>query len=253
VTVDYKLTICGLQGIPSIREGDDLGKIIVDAANRQSVPLRSGDVLVVAQKVVSKSEGSIVDLREVTPSTFAKKIARRARKEPSHVEVILNQTKEIIKMQDHHLITETHHGFVCANAGVDRSNVQDELSVSVLPKDPDLSARRLRKRIRELTGADVAVVVSDTFGRPWRVGQINLAIGVSGMKPLIDYRGRKDLYGRGLRLTVMAVADELASAGELVMRKSDGIPVALIRGYRYARGAGSAREIVRPREFDLFR
>jgi len=253
VTMDCELTIHGLQGIPSIREGDDLGKIIVDAANRQSLPLTNGDVLVVAQKVISKSEGSTVDLRKVTPSTFAKKIARRARKEPSHVEVILNQTKEIIRMQDHHLITETHHGFVCANAGVDRSNVEGESSVSLLPKDPDLSAKRLRKRIRELTGVDVAVIVSDTFGRPWRVGQINLAIGVSGMKPLIDYRGRNDLYGRSLKLTVVAIADELASAGELIMRKSDGIPVAVISGYRYPRGVGSAKEIVRPRELDLFR
>lgn len=253
MTVDRQITIFGLRGIPSIRKGDDLGKIIVDAANRQNLSLRNSDVLIVAQKIVSKSEGSIVDLREVTPSKFAKKIARRARKDPSHVEVILNQTKEIIRMQDHHLITETHHGFVCANAGVDRSNVEDKSSVSLLPKDSDLSARRLRRRIKELSGTDVAVVISDTFGRPWRVGQINLAVGVSGMKPLFDYRGRKDLYGRSLKLTIMAVADELASAGELVMRKSDGIPVTVVRGYQYLRGTGSAKEIVRPRELDLFR
>ncbi|MEM3004639.1 MAG: coenzyme F420-0:L-glutamate ligase [Candidatus Bathyarchaeia archaeon] len=253
VSPDCRVTISGLGGIPSIAEGDDLGKIIVDAANRQGLPLADGDVIVIAQKVVSKSEGRIVDLSKVAPSAFAKKISKRARKDPSHVEVILNQTKGIIRMQNHHLITETHHGFICANAGVDRSNIMDGRAVSLLPEDPDLSARRLRKRIKEVAGVDVAVIVSDTFGRPWRVGQINLAIGVSGMKPLIDYRGRKDLYGRRLRLTVMAVADELASAGELVMRKSDGVPVAVIRGYRYVRGVGSAKELVRPRELDLFR
>ncbi len=248
-----KVEIYGLRGIPSIREGDDLGEIITDTAERQGLSIRNGDIIVVTQKIVSKSEGRVVDLRTVTPSPFAKKIARRARKDPAHVEVILGQTKEIVKMQGQHLITETVQGFVCANAGVDKSNVQEERTVSLLPRDPDDSALRLRSRIRTITGADVAVIVSDTFGRPWRIGQTNVAVGISGMRPLIDYRGRKDMYGRTLQLTIMAVADELAAASELVMGKSDRVPVALIRGYRYPRGRGSVKETIRPKEYDLFR
>jgi coenzyme F420-0:L-glutamate ligase/coenzyme F420-1:gamma-L-glutamate ligase len=246
-------SVFGLQGIPSIKEGDDLGKIIVETASNQDLSLEGGDIIVVAQKIVSKSEGRIIDLREITPSPFAKKIAKHARKDPRHIEVILNETKEIVKMQGHHLITETYHGFVCANAGVDKSNIEGTRYISTLPRDSDASARVLRRRIKHLTGADVAVIISDTFGRPWRLGQTNVAIGISGMRPLLDYRGRKDMYGRVLRLTVMAVADELASTGELVMRKSDKTPVALIRGYHYTKGKGSIKEIIRPKGFDLFR
>ncbi len=248
-----QLVIFGLHGIPLVKEGDDLGKIIIDAANCQGLPFQDGDIVVVAQKIVSKSEARIVDLKRVSPSPFAKKVAKRSRKDPAHVEVILGQTKEIIRMEGHHLITQTHHGFICANAGVDRSNIEDEFAVSLLPKDPDASALRLRRRIKKLKGSNVAVIVSDTFGRPWRIGQTNIAIGVSGMKPLLDYRGRKDMYGRSLRLTVMAVADELASAAELIMGKSDKVPVAVIRGYRYIKGRGSVKEMIRPKELDLFR
>lgn len=251
--MNMTFTVHGLSGIPNIREGDDLAEIIVEAASRQGIKIMDGDILVVAQKIVSKSEGRIVDLRSVAPSPFARRLAKRTGKNPSHIEVILSQTKEIVRMVGRHLITETHQGFVCANAGVDKSNIEGEWAVSLLPKDPDSSAQRLRRRIKEISGSDVAVIISDTFGRPWRLGQTNLAIGVSGMKPLIDYRGCDDMYGRKLRLTVMAVADELASAGELVMGKAGGIPVALIRGYVYERGEDGARNMIRPRELDLFR
>jgi len=246
-------SVFGLQGIPSIKEGDDLGKIIAETASNRDLSLEDGDVIIVAQKIISKSEGRIVDLREITPSPFAKKIARHTRKDPRRVEVILDETREIIKMKGHHLITETYHGFVCANAGVDKSNIEGARYISTLPRDSDVSARIIRRRIKRLTGADVAVIISDTFGRPWRIGQTNLAIGIAGMRPLLDHRGRKDMYGRVLRLTVMAVADELASTGELVLRKSDKTPVALIRGYRYTKGRGSVKEIIRPKELDLFR
>ena len=248
-----RLEVFGILGVPSVKGGDDIGKIIVDAANHQGLSFQDGDIIVVAQKIVSKSEGRIVDLRNVTPSAFARRIAKRNKKHPSHVEVILSQTREIIRMEGHHLITQTHHGFICANAGVDRSNVESESAVTLLPKDSDASALRLRRRIKKLTGSEVAVIISDTFGRPWRIGQTNLAIGVSGMRPLLDYRGHRDMYGRSLRLTVMATADELASAAELAMGKSDRVPVALIRGYKYPKGRGSVKEMIRPRDLDLFR
>src|SRR5208337_203455 len=157
------------------------------------------------------------------------------------------------RLKGPHVIVQTRHGFVCANAGVDKSNVEDSDSVVVLPVDPDRSAREIRQRIRELTGADVAVVISDTFGRAWRIGQVNVAIGVDGLRPIIDYRGSKDMFGYVLNVTQMAVADELASAAELVMRKSDGVPVAIVRGCDYAQGKGSVRDLIRPEQEDLFR
>ena len=248
-----EIKIFGLRGMPSIEKGDDLGRVIVDVAKRKRKSIVDGDVIVIAQKIISKSEGRIVDIRSISPSKFAKKLAKRSGKLPQHVEAILGQTKEIVRMEGHHLITETHHGFVCANAGVDKSNVRGEWLVSLLPRDSDASAQRIRKRIKELTGKKVAVIISDTFGRPWRIGQTNLAIGVTGMKPLVDYRGRSDMYGQTLKLTVIAVADELASAGELVMNKYDRVPVAIIRGYAHANGKGSIKEIIRPKELDLFR
>jgi coenzyme F420-0:L-glutamate ligase/coenzyme F420-1:gamma-L-glutamate ligase len=184
---------------------------------------------------------------------MAKRIAGTMRKDPRHIEVILRETKRVVRQRGSHLIVETRHGLVCANAGVDKSNVKGQDVVTLLPRDPDDSARRIRRQIRESTGKQVSVIVSDTFGRPWRLGQANVAIGLSGMRPWIDYRGTKDMFGYALSVTRMAVADELAAAGELVMNKADGIPVAIIRGYSRPRARGSARQLVRSAREDLFR
>ena len=226
---------------------------IVRAAQEEQVTIETGDVVVVAQKIVSKAEGGTIHLKSVTPSSTAEEIAKESGKDPRHVETILEQSKKIIRRKGAHLIVETKHGFVCANAGVDRSNVEDPDSLTILPVDADKSARAIRERIRMLTGADVGVIISDTFGRAWRIGQVNVAIGVDGLRPVFDYRGRKDMFGYVLNVTQMAAADELASAAELVMGKSDGIPVAVIRGYERIAGEGSAKDLIRPEADDLFR
>jgi len=211
------------------------------------------DVIVVTQKVVSKAEGRIIDLKEIEPSEFAEQVAIRTNRDPSHVEAILRETSRIVKMKDGHLIMETKHGFVCANAGVDKSNIKKNNSISLLPKDPDQSACKIRIRIRELTNTNPAVIITDTWGRPWRRGHVDFAIGLAGMNPFKDYRGEKDMFGYVLRSTNIAAVDELASAAELVKGKSQGIPVVIIRGYDYLREDGSAKEIVRPIAEDLFR
>ena len=247
------LTIVGLRYIPEIKPGDKLGKLISAAATRQHVALRSGDIVVVAQKIVSKAERQGVSLSDMKPSKTAKEFARTMRKDPRQVEVILRETKRVVRRRGSRLIVQTRHGLVCANAGVDKSNVEGREVVTLLPKDPDRSARRIRGQIREETGKDVSVILSDTFGRPWRIGQTNVAIGLSGMRPWVDYRGTKDMFGYRLAVTIMAVADELAGAAELVMSKSDRIPAAIIRGYPYRQARGSARELVRPAGQDLFR
>lgn len=246
------ITIIGLNGLPLVKEGDDLGRIVVECMKRQGAEILDGDVIVVAQKIVSKSEGRVLDLVDVTPSLFAKEVARRTRRNSRHVEAVLRETRRIVRMQKSHLITQTKHGFVCANAGIDRSNVEGKSRVVLLPEDPDKSASTIRDRIFALTRRDVAVIISDTFGRPWRLGYVNVALGVAGMKPLKDYRGIKDMFNRDLTVTVMAVADELASAAELVMNKTDGVPVAIIRGYSYLGGDGSGKELIRPPELDMF-
>lgn len=242
-----------MKRIPLIKEGDSLADLIAQAAKEEGVTIESGDIVVVTQKVVSKAEGRIVDLSQVEPSALANTIALQTNRDPRHVEVILRETSRIVRMRDNHLIVETRHGYVCANAGVDRSNVEGKDRVSLLPIDPDRSAEGIRRRLKQLTGADVAVIISDTFGRAWRLGHVNFAIGVAGMTPVRDYRGEPDMFNGVLHVTVMAVADELASAAELVMNKRDGIPVSIIKGYKYPRGEGSARELVRPIEKDLFR
>jgi coenzyme F420-0:L-glutamate ligase/coenzyme F420-1:gamma-L-glutamate ligase len=247
------LTILGLRYVPQVRLGDNLGGIVVTAANRQGVQLKNDDVVVVAQKIVSKAEGRFISLGDVKPSAKARRIAGATKKDPRHIEVILRETKRLVRQRGPHLIVETRHGLVCANAGVDKSNVEGEDVVTLLPRDPDSSARRIRNQIRESAGKVVSVIVSDTFGRPWRLGQTNVAIGLSGMRPLIDYRGTKDMFGYALSVTRMAVADELAAAAELVMNKVDGIPVAIIRGYSHPRARGSARQLVRSAKEDLFR
>ena len=246
------ITVIGLRNLPTIEKGDDIGKAVVQCTSTQGEDLRDEDVVVISQKIVSKSEGRAVDLKEIKPSDFAREVARRTRRSPRHVEVILRETSRMVRMQKSHLITQTKHGFICANAGVDRSNVPGKSSVILLPEDPDRSAVQIRDRIYELTKRKVAVIISDTFGRPWRLGYVNVAIGVAGMKPLKDYRGVKDMYNRTLTVTIMAVADELASTAELVMNKTDRIPVAIIRGYSYPKGDGSAKDLIRPPELDMF-
>ncbi|MEM2894107.1 MAG: coenzyme F420-0:L-glutamate ligase [Candidatus Bathyarchaeia archaeon] len=246
------ITLIGLEGIPVIKAGDDLGEIIVKAAERQGIGIRDGDVVVVTQKVVSKAEGRLINLEEVRPSSFAEEVAKSSGKDPKHVEVILRETRRIVKMRGHVLVMETRHGFVCANAGVDLSNVGGG-QASLLPEDPDESAKRIRRRIIELTGREVAVIITDTWGRPWRLGQVDFAIGVAGMKPLRDYRGERDPFGYELTATNIAVADELAAAAELAKGKLSGIPVVIIRGYEYPKGDGRATDMNRPIEEDLFR
>ncbi|MGE0056743.1 MAG: coenzyme F420-0:L-glutamate ligase [Dehalococcoidia bacterium] len=246
------VSITGIDGIPEIEAGDDLAKFIADAVSNQGETLQDHDVLVVTQKAVSKSEGRYVILEDIEPSALAVELATNWEKDPRHVEVVLRESKRIVRMDHGVIITETRHGLVCANAGVDASNVPGE-RLMLLPVDPDASAQRIREGIKRETGADVAVIVSDTFGRPWRTGYTEVAIGVAGMMPIIDYVGMIDTHGRELKATWICIADELASAAELVTGKINRVPVALIRGYPIPRGEGSAKEMVRMAETDMFR
>jgi coenzyme F420-0:L-glutamate ligase/coenzyme F420-1:gamma-L-glutamate ligase len=248
-----ELRIIGLPGIPIVTPGMDLAALIQQAATAASLPLQAGDILVVTQKVVSKAEGHLIHLKDVTSSPLAKNFAQQWGKDPRHVEVVLQQSRRIVKMDRGVLITETHHGFICANAGVDQSNIEGEEMVAVLPPDPDASARTIRQALRERLGFDVAVIISDTFGRPWRHGLVNIAIGLSGIEAIKDYTGQLDAQGYELRVTALAIADELAAAAELVMNKLDNVPVAVIRGYEYPRGEGSLAQLIRAAERDLFR
>ncbi|MEM1607270.1 MAG: coenzyme F420-0:L-glutamate ligase [Candidatus Bathyarchaeia archaeon] len=248
------IRIIPITGLPIIKDGDDLGLLICEAAAKQGTPIEDGDIIVVTHVVVSRAEGNVVNLDSVVPSEFAKTIASEFGKDPALVEVVLRESKSIVRMGDGHIISETKHGFICANAGVDKSNVPGERNVALLPKDPDLSARRIRQRIKEVSGKDVAVLISDTHGRPLRSGEINVAIGVAGIKPIRDRRGEKDLFGYTLRVKQTAIADELTSAAELVIGQADeGIPAAIIRGYIYEKSEeATARDLVRAREKDLF-
>ena len=238
-----------------MKRGDNLAELICSAAEKQQTPIQEKDVVVITHVAVSKAEGNVVNLDEVSPSEQARQVARETDKDPALVEVILRETKEIVRMRRNSLITETKGGIVCANAGVDRSNIEGERNIVLLPEDANVSAQQIREKIRELTRCDVAVIVSDTHGRPFRMGEINVAIGVAGIKPIRDRRGEKDLFGYVLRIKQTAVADELASAAELVIGQADeGIPVAIIRGYKYQTlESASATDLTRPKEKDLFR
>jgi len=247
------IQILGINGLPLVKPGDSIGDQIVEAAKAESIQIQPNDIIVVAQKVVSKAEGNILHLSTVHPSSLAETIAKTTGKDPRHVEAILRESSSIVRMRGAHLIVETPHGFVCANAGVDRSNVGEDDSVVLLPVDPDKSAKTIQHRIKELTGVNVGIIISDTFGRAWRNGQVNVAIGVAGLSPIVDYRGTGDMFGTQLNVTQIAIADELASAAELVMRKSDRIPVAIIRGVKYVKDDGSIGQLIRPKEEDLFR
>jgi coenzyme F420-0:L-glutamate ligase / coenzyme F420-1:gamma-L-glutamate ligase len=248
-----EVRIIGLQGLPDVTPGTDLAQVIIEAAQTQGLVFSSGDILVVTQKIVSKAEGQLVHLQTVTPSAFALQVAKLQDKDPQIVEVVLRESKRVVRMAQRTIIAETHHGFVCAHAGVDESNVAGEEVVALLPVDADASARRLRDDLRQRTGVDLAIIISDTFGRPWREGLVNVAIGIAGMDAMKDYRGLPDTEGRTLKVTTLAVADELASAAELVMGKLDRVPVAVIRGYAYTPGDGNSAQLLRAPERDLFR
>ena len=225
--------VIGIVGLPEIRKGDDLGRLIVEAAASQGTALRDGDLLVVSQKIVSKSEGRVVRLADVTPSPAALAMARELAKDARLVELILRESRRVVRMDKGILIVETHHGWICANGGVDQSNV-DLDAASLLPEDPDRSARTLRERIRGLTGVDAAVIISDTFGRPWREGLTNVAIGIAGLTPIKNYLGAQDPAGHTLQATLLAVADELAGAAEPVMGKLNRVPATIIRGLPFS-------------------
>jgi coenzyme F420-0:L-glutamate ligase / coenzyme F420-1:gamma-L-glutamate ligase len=246
------VTITGIEGIPEIQAGDDLAALIIEAVSRQGLSFQDGDVVTVTQKAVSKAEGRSVALEDVEPSALAIELATNWEKDARHIEVVLRESKRIVRMDHGVIICETRHGFVCANAGVDASNVPGG-RLMLLPLDPDASAAGIRAGIRAASGADVSVIISDTFGRPWRSGYTEVAIGVAGMQPILDYVGQVDTAGRELRATWICVADELASAAELVTGKLNQVPVALIRGYPAPRGEGSAREMVRQATSDMFR
>jgi coenzyme F420-0:L-glutamate ligase / coenzyme F420-1:gamma-L-glutamate ligase len=246
------LQIFAVPGIPEVTPGADLAALLCDAFPSSGVHLDEGDIVVIAQKVVSKSEGAVVALSSVVPSSTASEWAALHGKDPAATEVVLRESRRIVRMERGIIIAETHHGFVCANAGVDASNVPRG-SVSLLPRDPDTSAARIRDGLSARCGVRVGVIVSDTFGRPWREGTVNVALGVAGLLPLVDWRGRTDQYGRVLQTTVVAIADEIASAAELVMTKTARVPAAIVRGAGEWLGEGSAATLIRPEAADLFR
>ena len=250
MTASGPLTVWPVGGIPEVQPGDDLAALIVAAL---AEPLRDRDVVVVAQKIVSKAEDRVVALSSVTASERAIEMGKEADKDPRVIELVLRESRSIVRWERGVLITETHHGFVCANAGVDRSNAGAPDAVVLLPVDPDASADRLRDALKERTGREVAVIVTDTFGRAWREGHVNVAIGVAGMPALKRYAGQFDPDGYELRVTEIALADEIAAAAELVMGKLDRCPVAVVRGLELPGSSETAQTYVRPKEKDMFR
>ncbi len=248
-----ELRIFGLGGVPDVQPGMDLLALVLAAATASSFTFAPGDVLVVTSKIVSKAEGCLVDLGSITPSALAREYAQTWDKDPRHVEVVLQESKRIVRMDRGLILSETHHGFVCANAGVDASNVAGAEMVCVLPRDPDASARRIAAALAARLGFPVPVVITDSFGRAWRMGIVNIAIGAAGLETLIDYRGQHDPYGYLMSASILAVGDELASAGELVMGKVDARPLAVIRGYAWTPSDAGAFPLIMPPERDLFR
>ena len=250
------LRVTPLRGLAEISSGDRLGELIVRAVEAEWRELAEGDVVVVAQKVISKAEGRVRDLRDVDPGDEARGLANRLHKDPRLVELVLRETREVIRTARDVLIVETTGGWICANAGIDASNVPGRETVTLLPEDPDASARRIRKEIAAAARVRPAVVVSDSFGRPWRLGQADVAIGCAGIAPVDDWRGRSDREGRELAATVVAVADEAAAAADLARAKDSGVPVCLLRGlagFVTADDGPGARAVQRPRHEDLFR
>ena len=249
-----KVEVFPITGLPVIKEGYDLAMLICRAAKKQGTPIQEGDVIVITHVVVARAEGNVVDIETVNPSEFAKTVAKTTGKDPKLIEIVLRESKSIVRMKNGKLITETKQGLVCANAGIDQSNVPGNTVAAILPEDSDRSAQTIRQDILKISGKEVAVIISDTHGRPLRKGEINIALGTSGLKPLRDRRGEKDLFGYTIRLKRTAIADELASAAELVIgQANEGIPVAIVRGYSYPKSeTAKATKLIRPPEEDLF-
>ncbi len=249
------IQVIPVENLPLIAKGDGLAELIANAADKQGTPLMDQDIVVVTHKIVSKAEGQMLTLDEVRPSEQAMELAKKTGKEPAFVEAVLRETKEIVRIGPNSIITENRNGLVCANAGIDKSNVEGERNVVLLPRNPDESAQKIRNDLKKLTNREVAVLISDTNGRPLRMGEINVAIGAAGIKPTRDRRGEKDLFGYVLRVKQTAVADELASAAELVIgQANEGIPIAIIRGYNYQTiESATAKDLARPKETDFFR
>jgi coenzyme F420-0:L-glutamate ligase / coenzyme F420-1:gamma-L-glutamate ligase len=252
------ISILPLAGLPEIAPGDPIEAMIAERIQKELGSLQVGDIVVVTHKVISKAEGQLVDLTTISPSPLAASFARRHGKDDRQIEVVLRESRRIVRMDRGHIISETRHGLICANAGVDASNIGKDI-VCLLPKDPDASAERIRQRLAQDAAAEVAdrvgVIVTDSFGRPWRNGIVNVAIGVAGISPFADYRGHLDPAGHELRSTVLAVADEIASAAELVMHKTQAIPVAIVRGYAWQveSAPGLGQDLIMAAERDLFR
>ena len=248
-----RIVMIGVEGMGEVLAGDCVGELICAACARQGIELADGDVLVVAQKIVSKAEGRLVNLSDVRPSARADELGRELDKDPALVEVILGESRRIVRKGGRALIVETHHGFISANAGVDCSNVGVG-QAALLPKDADASARTIRAEIRQRSGKAPAVIISDSFGRPWRLGTVDVAVGIAGMKAIKDERGTRDGYGYELKAAVTAIADEIAGAAELAMGKKDGVPVVIVRGCSMEqKEEGSVKELLRPAAEDLFR
>jgi coenzyme F420-0:L-glutamate ligase/coenzyme F420-1:gamma-L-glutamate ligase len=246
--------IIPVTGLPIIKEGDDLSLLICQAAKKQGTPIQNGDIIVITHVIVARAEGNIIDLKTITPSEFAKYIAENPNKDPRLIEVVLRESKSIVRMKNGKLITETKQGLICANSGIDQSNVPGNTVIALLPEDSNNSAQTIRDNVSKISGKDVAIIVSDTHGRPLRQGEINIALGTSGFEPLRDRRGEKDLFGYTIKTKRTAIADELASAAELVIgQTNEGIPVAIIKGYEYPKSkTANAISLIRPPEDDLF-
>jgi len=247
------IEIIAVNGIPEVKSGDNVTELILSALGTHAVSLESNDILVVTQKIISKAEGRIIDLDNIKPSPLATRFSEQWDKDPKHVELMLNESRRIVRMEKGNIITETEHGFICAASGVDASNVPGENNACLLPIDPDASARLIMIGLEAALGIKISVIISDTWGRPWREGAINMAIGVAGINPLKDYKGTIDASGHLLRVTTIAIADELAAAAELVTGKSDNVPVSIIRGYTYESQPDSIRSLLRDPAMDLFR
>lgn len=250
-----EIKIIGLSTIPIIKEGDDLATLIIEASEREHLKIEDGDIIVIAETIVSKAEGNTINLKGIEPGSVAKRLAEQTGKDPRLVEAILRESEDIIKVGHDFIISETKHGFICANAGIDESNVEEGMATP-LPEDPDATAEKIRSSLIDRLGKTISVIIADTQGRPFREGAVGVAVGVSGMNPIWDRRGEKDLYGKSLKTTKIAIADEIASAASMVMgQANEGIPIVIIKGYHHdhLRGEGTSKDLLRPRELDVFR
>tara|TARA_Y100001970_G_scaffold253095_1_gene327503 strand:- start:5567 stop:6322 length:756 start_codon:yes stop_codon:yes gene_type:complete len=248
-----EIRILGIPNFPIIEVDNDLPQIIIDKIQEAEIILENDDIVVVTQRICSIAEGQIRKLNTYTPSDFAIEWAQKYEKDARLVEAVLQEAKTIIRQENGILITETQHGFICANSGIDNSNVQGDENICLLPKDPDLSCKEIKDRIKKQLDKNVSVIMTDTFGRPWRIGQTNIAIGVAGINPLQNYVGEKDIFNRTLQHTMICIADEIASSAELIMGKTNKTPVVIVKGYKYDKKNDSINNIIREKDSDLFR